>query len=73
MKAGAAQETHRALFCGVEGSWREGMGARGLQYGAEVPGKRGGDGEKRRKQMWYSPVGAGNDPAYLRHSWSLFF
>lgn len=40
----------------------------------EVPGERGGGGEKRRKQVWYLPVGAGKDPAYLRHySWSLFF
>ena len=40
----------------------------------EVPGERGGGGEKRRKQVRYPPVGAGKDPAYLRHSsWSLFF
>ena len=71
----------RALFSVGEGAHTEVMGKRGLEYGAGVSGERGWRWREREttcsifqaggKEM---QVGAGKDPAYLRHSsWSLFF
>lgn len=64
MKAEVAWETHRALFCGVEGLWREVMGRGGCNMVLEVPGERGrgGDEEKRRKQV-ISPSGDWKGPS----------
>ena len=63
MKAEAAQETHRALFGGVEGLWREVMGKRGLQHGVGGPWRKRWRWREKEKAGVISPSGGWKGPS----------